>query len=203
MNAVALGFGSQNVVTPAHVGFIYDGEAERRRFQLAFLRPGIEDRSNGIVILGPPDYSGVMLRHLETDLGRSLDGDVRSGHVLVARYEPDPDQTLEVIRDAIATLTAEGSAVIRLFAQVMWGAPGFPLAEDHLWVESRLNEVLESTSVLMVCAYDSSQMPSWGLINGGLDPHRHVVIGDQLAENPNYLAPAEYLRSRPWSGESR
>lgn len=43
------------------------------------------------------------------------------------------------------------------------------MPEDALWVESPVNEML-------------------------LDTHPHVVIGDQLKENPGYLAPAEYMR---------
>lgn len=73
------------------------------------------------------------------------------------------------IREALTALTARGSSAIRFIADVKWGFPGFPMREDALWVESPVNEML-------------------------LDTHPHVVIGDQLKENPGYLAPAEYMR---------
>jgi hypothetical protein len=196
VNAVALGIGDQRIAAPAHVGLIHDGEAERRRFQLGFLGPAVEDPHQGIVLLGLPELAAAMLRHFEADLGRSLDGAARSGRILVAHYDRDPDQLLEIIGGAIATLTASGQTLIRFFAQVTWGAAGFPLPEDELWVESRLNDLLENTAVVLVCAYDASQVPAWALVRGGLDTHPLVVIGDRLAENPNYLAPSKYLRER-------
>jgi hypothetical protein len=54
--------------------------------------------------------------------------------------------------------------------------------------------MLEDTKALVVCAYDVSRLPDRALVYGGLDTHPHVIIGDQLKENPSYLAPAEYMR---------
>ena len=68
------------------------------------------------------------------------------------------------------------------------------MPEDALWVESRVNEMLVDTKALVVCAYDVSRLSERALVYGGLDTHPHVVIGEQLKENPGYLAPAEYMR---------
>jgi DNA-binding CsgD family transcriptional regulator len=192
---VPLGIGQQDVGVPAHIGLFYDAEPDLRLRQLEFLRPAIDDPRQGIVLFGPPGVARSMLGNLEADLGRSLDSEVRSGRLLIAQTDSDPDQLLENIRGALATLAARGTVAIRFIADVKWGAPGFPLPEDALWVESRVNEMLTDTEALVVCAYDVSKLPDRALVYGGLDTHPHVVIGDRLKENPSYLAPAEYMRA--------
>jgi DNA-binding NarL/FixJ family response regulator len=195
MNTTPLGIGDQDVSLPAHIGLFYDAEPDLRRVQLEFLRPAIDDPRQGIVLFGPPGVAQSLLSHLEADLGRSLDREVRSGRIVVAHTDTDPDQLLENIREAIATLAAKGHGVIRFFADVKWGAPGFPLPEDALWVESRVNDMLADTGALVMCAYDVSRLPDKALILGGLQTHPIMVIGDWVTKSPNYLAPADYMRA--------
>jgi DNA-binding CsgD family transcriptional regulator len=195
MNTTPLGIGDQDVSVPGHIGLFYDAEPDLRRVQLEFLRPAIDDPRQGIVLFGPPRIAHTMLEHLESDLGRSLGDEIASGRILVAQTDRDPDQLLENIRQAIDTVAAKGHAIIRFFADVRWGAPGFPLPEDALWVESRVNDLLADTGALVVCAYDVSTLPDKALILGGLQTHPIMVIGDWLSENPNYLAPTDYLRA--------
>jgi hypothetical protein len=194
VNTTPLGIGDQEVPVPAHLGLFYDSEPELRRAQLAFLRAAIEDHRQGIVLFGPPGVARTLLGHLESDLGRSLDDEVRSGRVILAQTDADPDQFLENIRDAIATLAAKGYGLVRFFADVKWGAPGFPHPEDALWMESRVNDLLVGTSAIVVCAHDVSELPAKALILGGLQSHPIMVIGDWVAENPNYVAPSDYMR---------
>jgi DNA-binding CsgD family transcriptional regulator len=195
MNTTPLGIGDQDVSVPAHLGLFYDAEPDLRRVVRKFLRPAIDDPRQGIVLFGPPGVARAMLRNLEADLGRSLEDEIASGRILIAQTDSDPDQMLENIREALAAVAAKGHRIVRFFADVKWGAPGFPPPEDALWVESRVNDMLAETRALVVCAYDVSQLPDKALILGGLQTHPIMVIGDWLTENPNYLAPADYLRA--------
>lgn len=194
MNRAGLGIGSHVVAIPAHIGLFYDGASERRHARLEFLRPAVEDRRQGIMLLAPSSIAQSARRDLEADLGGSLDSDVRSGRVRVVHYSNDPDLFLENMRDALTALAAKRLDAIRVFAQVAWGAPGFPVPEDHLWAESRINDLLAGRQVIFVCAYDVSRLPSRAL-NGGLETHPSVVIGGRLSDSPSYLAPPEYMRS--------
>jgi DNA-binding CsgD family transcriptional regulator len=190
-----LGIGNQDVPVPSHLGLFYDAEPDLRRIQLEFLRPAIGDPSQGIVLFGPPGHARNLLGHLEADLGRSLDREVRAGRIIVAQTDSDPDQLLENLRDAIGGLKSAGYRIVRFFADIKWGAPGFPMPEDALWVESRVNDMLADTGAIVVCAYDVSRLPDKALIMGGLQTHPIMVIGDWLAENPSYLSPTDYMRA--------
>jgi DNA-binding NarL/FixJ family response regulator len=195
MTTTPLGIGDQDVPVPSHLGLFYDAEPDLRRVQLEFLRPAIDDPSQGIVLFGPPGAARGMLANLAADLGRSLDDEVERGRIVIGQTDSDADQLLENIRDALAALAARGHQLIRFFADVKWGAPGFPLPDDALWVESRVNDILAETGAIVVCAYDVSQLPDKALIMGALQTHPIMVIGDWVAQNPNYLAPAEYMRA--------
>jgi hypothetical protein len=183
------------VAVPGHLGLFYDSEPDLRRVLLEFVRPAIDDPEQGIILFGPPGVANRMLVDLAADLGRSLARELESGRILTAQTDRDPDQLLENIRDALETMAARGHPIIRFFADVKWGAPGFPLPEDALWVESRVNNLLAETKALVVCAYDVSRLPDKALIAGGLQTHPIMVIGDWVMESPHYLAPADYMRA--------
>jgi hypothetical protein len=192
---VPFGIGDQEIALPAHVCVFHDGELERRRVQLRILGRAIDDTRQGMILLAAPGVAETMLEHLETDLDRSLASEVRTGRLLVAHYDRDPDQLLENVRDTIAALATAGYAPIRCVAQVSWGAPGFPLPEDHLWAESRVNDILSGTETLCVCVYDTSELPDLALLHGGLETHPQVAVGDLVTESPSYLAPPAYMRA--------
>lgn len=195
MNRTPLGIGNQDVPMPGHLGLFYDAEPDLRRVLLEFVRPALDDPGQGIVLFGPPGIARRMFDNLAADLGRPLTSELESGRILIAHMDRDPDQLLENLRTAIETMAARHSTVIRVFGDVKWGAPGFPLPEDALWVESRVNNMLAGTTAVVVCAYDVSRLPDRALIMGGLKTHPIIVIGDWLKENPNYIPPADYMRA--------
>ena len=195
MTTTPLGIVDQDVQVPGHLGLFYDAEPDLRRVLLEFARPALDDPDQGIILFGPPGVAQRMLDDLAADLGRTLTSELESGRILIAQTDPDPDQLLENIRVALETMAARDRTVIRFFGDVKWGAAGFPLPEDALWVESRVNDMLAETKAVVVCAYDVSRLPDKALIMGGLQTHPIMVIGDWVMESPNYLAPADYMRA--------
>ena len=193
---VRLGVGDQEVPVPSHIGLIYDGESDRRRLQLQFLRPAIDDPYECAALLGAPGVAALMLRELEMDLGRPLAAEIRSGRVRLSEYMSEPDEMLELILQRAVADDERGCAVVRLFSHIaIPGTAGFPVPEDHLWTESRINALMSDTKGIYLCAYDASVMPAEALSSRVLETHPLVMIGDRLSVNPSYIQPAEYLRS--------
>lgn len=193
---VRLGVGDQEVPVPSHIGLFYDGPSDRRRLQLLFLRPAIDDPRECATLVGTPGIAESLLRELETDLGRSLAPEIRSGRVRLPGYVSDPDELLERIWQGAVASTERGCDVIRTFSEIgIPGTVGFPFPEDHRWAESRINVLLSGTRAVVMCAYDVSTMPAEALTSRVLETHPLVVIGDRLSINPSYVEPSEYIRS--------
>lgn len=72
-------------------------------------------------------------------------------------------------------------------------------AAEHGRFEARLDEVLSSRPVQLVCLYDRSSLGPV-LASELLCTHPHAVIGDLICDNPHYLSPAIYL-SKEREGE--
>ena len=91
---------------------------------------------------------------------------------------------------------------VRGFARVTWGLKGFPLPEDHLWLESQVNERLAARPAILVCAYDLGLLPGTSLIHGGLETHAQILIGGRLQGSPAFVEPSRYVTDRlmrlPW-----
>jgi len=83
-----------------------------------------------------------------------------------------------------------------------WGGPEWPLPEDFVWYESRINDAIAKLSVVVVCAYDLFEMPGPGLILAGLQCHPSIV-SDVLGERNELFEPhVRNLQTRmvnfPW-----
>ncbi len=191
-------FGSldRDTPIPGHICLFHEGRAELRERVAAFVGPALSDPREGIALFGPPGAPEQLGRDLEEDLGVSLDDDALRRRVRLVGSERDADAYLERMREAFDDLISEGVEAVRAVARVVWNATDFPLPEDHLWLESRLNEMFAGRPVVMVCSYDVSELPGAALAYGGLETHPHVIFGDQLAECPRYLEPDRFLTER-------
>ena len=146
-----------------------------------------------------------MLRDLREDLGEPIDAAVRAGRLVVVESVPDPNDYLERIRETLHGLS-ERHSVVRGLGRVSWGALGYPLPEDHLWVESRIDEMLGGSRAFLLCSYDATEMPGTGLAFGGLETHPQILMGGRLVASPSFIDPARYVADRlldlPWLAPS-
>jgi hypothetical protein len=196
MTTVPLGFCEREGPVPGHICLFHDTDAELRAAQLAFLRPAVDDLRQGILLLGPPGVGRHLLGVLESEVGRSLAGDVSSGRVALGVADRDGDQQLESYVTALDALIERGCEVIRAVAPVAWDAPGFAPPEDFLWIESRLNEIVAERRTIMLCTYDLGELPDDALTCGGLETHPLYALGGELVENPSFIEPARFMESR-------
>ena len=196
-----LGFGGQRVPLPAHISLFHSGDADLGDL-VEFLRGAIGPSREAFVLLGPPGAPAAFLKSLEGSLGRKLDDEVASGRLVLMEGDRDPDAQLTKLVHTITTLTANGATAVRVLALVAWEVPGWPAAEDLLWIESRLANACANLPVAIICAYDVTSLPGPALIYAGIESHGLVCIGGKVASNPLVVAPEAYLAGRllrlPW-----
>ena len=201
MSDLDLGFGGQRVPLPAHISVFHSGDADLGEL-VEFLRGAIGRSPEAVVLLGPPGAPAAFLKSLESSLGRKLDDEVASGRLVLMDGDRDPDAQLTKLVQTIRTLTAKGAAAVRVLIFVAWEVPGWPVAEDFLWIESRLESACAGLPVAIVCAYDVTSVPGPALIYAGIESHGLVSIGGRVATNPLVVAPEAYLADRllhlPW-----
>ena len=201
MSDLDLGFGGQRVSVPAHLSLFHSGAADLGDL-FDFVRAALTQSGDAVVLLGPPGAPGAFLRQLESALGRNLGGEVASGRLVLQVGDRDPDTQLSELVRTITTLTTKGAAAVRVLALVAWEVPGWPAAEDLLWIESRLGNACADLPVAIICAYDVTSLPGPALIYAGIESHGLVSIGGKVASNPLVVAPEAYLADRllrlPW-----
>jgi hypothetical protein len=199
---VKLGIDDRSVPTPGHLCVFNRGIAELRRQQAAFLRPAVESEREGIVLMGPVGTAETLYGYLEADLGADLSERRRAGLIALAAGDADADQQLENVLQPVETMLERGANLVRVLGPVSWGRPDWPLPEDFVWYESRINDRIAKLSVVVVCAYDVFEMPGPGLILAGMQCHPSIV-SDVLGEHNELFEPhVRNLQTRmvnfPW-----
>jgi len=198
---VDLGFGGKHVSVPAHISLFHSGAADLGE-QLDFLRGAFGRSGDAVVLLGPAGAPAAFVKNIDSLLGRRLDGEITSGRLVLLEGDRDADAQLSELVQAITTLVKKGAAAVRVLVLVAWEVPGWPAAEDFLWIESRLESACADLPVAIVCAYDVTSLPGPALIYAGIESHGLVSIGGKVATNPLVVAPEAYLADRllhlPW-----
>jgi hypothetical protein len=187
---------------PSHVALLHYGESELRDAVLEFLLAGLDRPSEALFCFGEPGVGERLLRYLESRVGRDLSPDYRAGRIVIGTADPDVDRQLENVIGPLEALRASGFALVRFVGIVAWNAPHFPPAEDFLWFESKLNEIISGFPVIGLCPYDLARMPARAIAYGALETHPFVLSAGALRQNPQFIGPDRYLRERllalPW-----
>jgi len=196
-----LGSSRKRAPVPAHVGHFYSGPDDVAD-QVAFASSAIADPARALLLFGPRGVAEVLLRELESHVGRQLATERRKGQIVLAHGDADPDQQLQTVLGAVRDLLSKGFEQIHVLARVGWDIPDWPPPEDLLWLESRFTDAISPYPVVLFCAYDLTWMPGDALIYGGIETHPFIYLGGQLSANPQWVETETYVNSRlsrlPW-----
>jgi hypothetical protein len=201
----ALGLEGRSVDLPSHIAFFNRDEAQLRERQAGLLRPAVEGKREGILFFGPSGAAETLYRHLETDLRIDLSKRREDGLVMLGEGDTDADQQLENVMRPIEAMIARGAKVVRAIGRAQWGGSNWPVPEDFVWFESRLNEALAHLPVLAFCAYDIFEIPGPGLILAGVRSHPSILCGTLGLRNEVFEPHRRHLQLRmvefPWLTE--
>lgn len=196
IDRIGLGIGEVQLPVPSHVCLFHEGEADLRATQLAYLRPAIDDPRQAVLLVGPSGIAQRQLAYLEADLGRSLSGLVVANRLVLAQGDRDPDTQLENLLGPLEQLVAAGYDAVRVLGPVAWSVPGYPPPEDFLWYESRITPLVTEWPVVVLCAYDVTQLPGQALAYGGLESHPLTFMSGRLSESPIFVPPERFVAAR-------
>ena len=62
--------------------------------------------------------------------------------------------------------------------------------------ESKVNAAVLSYPAVIVCTYNTNQLPGSVLIFGGIETHPFTIIGTTLCKNPHYVPYDQYQAKR-------
>lgn len=197
-----IGIDGRSVRVPGHICLYGWGEAELRHLESAFLRPAVESDREGILLFGGTGVAETLYRQVEADLGVDLSRRRDSGLISFGAGDADADQQLENLIRPIEAMTARGATLVRVVGRARWGGPEWPLPEDFVWFESRINDAAADLPVVIVCAYDVFELPGPALILAGLQSHPTIWCGALAEHNRHFEPHVRKLQTRlinlPW-----
>jgi hypothetical protein len=182
-----------------HVCAFYFGSKERDEILLPFLREGVRrgDKCIGVVDAVEPTEVAVALgvhaepamRSRQLELFRSKDAYLRT-----QRF--DSRDMVDFFDDAVGPAMRSGQyGCARVVGEMTWSLRDVPGGDDLIEYESDVNDFVPRYPQVVLCLYDLERFGG-GLVPDLLRTHPKILFGGVVIDNPHYLAPDEFRRTR-------
>jgi len=191
MTLAPLGFADLTVDVPSHICLFYSDDDELRG-RLDFLSIALQDPTQVAVLFGRSERLKEILGYIATDHGRDVEQDLRDGLIVLIEGDPDADKLIPKIAAALDAAVARGATLIRFLGFIGWGDPSWPSQDALMEFESKVNAAVLSYPAVIVCTYNTNQLPGSVLIFGGIETHPFTIIGTTLCKNPHYVPYDQY-----------
>ena len=183
----------------AHICAFIDSREQQYEIMLPFLKEGVE-RGEGLVTITDPANTEDHLARLG-NAGLDLAELAAQGHMVDVRADQcytrggrfSGDEMYAILEQAADQALERGFSRARGFGEMQWAREGLPGTEELIAYESRVNYL--SSKLLAICVYDVGTM-SGRMMLDILNTHPQVIIGGQVHENPYYIHPDEFLKTR-------
>ena len=202
MTRTKLGFADLKIDVPSHICLFYSDDAELRD-RLGFLANTLDDPEQVAVLFGRQARLEEILGYIGADHKRDIAADLAAGRIVLVNGAPDPDALLGGIAAAFDAAVARGTKLIRFLGFIGWGDMDWPAQEDLMSFEAKVSEAVKSYPAIVMCTYNTEQLPGSVLIFAGIETHPYTILGTTLCENPHYVPFADYIerRKRPTQAE--
>lgn len=169
-----------------HDAYFYDDDEQLARVAAPFLHDGLV-AGEPAVIATTPRAAAVL---------REAVGDHPLLHVVERQpYSARTPAAITAFRRLTEDLAREGIRRVRLVGEVDFG----PTERDWLeWqrFEAVINEALADQPLWALCAFDTRRLPQ-PLLDSAVATHPGLVATEGRVPNPQFVDPADYLRSLP------
>jgi hypothetical protein len=191
MALAPLGFADLAVDVPSHICLFY-GDDDELRERLDFLSIALTGPDQVAVLFGRRERLTEVLGYIAADHGRDIEQDLREGRIVLVDADPDAEKLIPKIAAALDAAVARGATLIRFLGFIGWGDPSWPSQEALLEFESKVNAAVLGYPAVIVCTYNTNQLPGSVLIFGGIETHPFTIIGTTMCRNPHYVPYDEY-----------
>ena len=195
MTLAPLGFADLAVDVPSHICLFYSDDDELRG-RLDFLSLALQDPKQVAVLFGRMARLTEVLAYIAADHARDVEQDLRDGRIVLIEGDPDADKLIPKIAAALDAAVARGATLIRFLGFIGWGDPSWPSQEALLEFESKINAAVLNYPAVIVCTYNTDQLPGSVLIFGGIETHPYTIIGTTLCKNPHYIPYDQYYAKK-------
>lgn len=183
-----------------HVCAFYRGSDERDAILMSYLGAGLRSGDKCICVLDDGD-PGALRAALTTtvslDSSRNVQLDVhvsKDTYLLGGRFSTAA--MLAFWDGAIGAAIAGGYPFSRAVGEMTWALRQLPGVEELVGYESELNDFMPRYPQVILCLYDLERFDG-EILFAMLKTHPRVLVGGMVLDNPYYLEPDEFLRTRP------
>lgn len=188
-----------HVEGPMHICAFVDSRDQQYDILLPWLQEGLACGDCLLAITDPSttvDHAERLRKHgidaaaLDAQ-GHKLSLTSNDCYVQNGRFSAEDMYT--ILAQQVDKAEQQGFTKVRGFGEMQWARDGLPGTEELIEYESRLNYL--NTRLLAICVYDVNDLDGRTIMDI-LNTHPKVIMGGRIHENPYYIHPDEFLKSR-------
>jgi anti-sigma regulatory factor (Ser/Thr protein kinase) len=171
----------------AHDALLFDSTGQLVDAAVPFMLAGLA-AGEAVVVATGPETAAVL---------RDAVGGDRHVHVVERGdvYRARTPTAITTFRHLAEQRTADGVPRVRIVGEVDFGETERDWLEWQRY-ESVINEALADWPLWGLCVFDTRRLPG-PVIDSAVRTHSHLVFAEGRARNPEFVPPADYLRSLP------
>lgn len=170
-----------------HQGCLYGSDAEFLAMAVPFVRDGL---ARGEPVLVATTSANLELLH--DAMGAEANGVDYAESAYFGRRPPQR-------ATALHQYWTKHGGVVRVIAEPVWA--GRSRREVDAWqrMEAGFNVVLADSQIRLICPYDTRNVDP-GIVDDARRTHPEFLIGDAAERSPQFMAPADFARTRATAG---
>ena len=195
---VDLGIQGLSIEPGSHLCAFYSGDTERKEILVPFLEQAMRAKDRCICLIERAAVETV-LKTLETKTSIKPDEDwldvQTSEETYLVDGHFDREGMLAFWVRTYETAKARGWSFVRVISDASCIIRSLPEVNEFMVYESKYNQIARRYPQVTVCIYDLNVFGPKLLIEI-LRTHPRVLVGGVVHENPDYMAPEEFLANR-------
>jgi MEDS: MEthanogen/methylotroph, DcmR Sensory domain len=190
----------EDVDRPGHICAFFDSRDDAYGTLLPFFLQGL-DRGEQVISIVDERRRAEHLRRLEVD-GLPVESALESDRLRVLTAQEtylgsgsfDVDTMYSLLHKTLVTAKKKGRRV-RLTGEMDWVRRSSTAVDRLMEYEARVNILVPTFDCTLLCQYDADSI-SGSAVMHALATHPFVILNGRARENPHFIEPLTYLKTR-------